>query len=53
MKVFQDMVMDDLLEILASRSNFSKAQIARKMKRRDWFMNAKQAVEYGFADRVE
>ena len=40
------------LNILAERSTMSKAQIKRKWKRKDWWLDAQEAVELGFADRI-
>lgn len=42
----------DLHAILASRSNLSVEEIAERAKRRDWTLNAEQAVELGLADEV-
>jgi ATP-dependent Clp protease protease subunit len=44
---------DRLLSILAERSTLTKEQIKRRWKKTDWFIDAEQAVELGFADRVE
>lgn len=40
------------LDILASRSTMSRAQIARKWKRKDWWLDAEEAVSLGFADEI-
>ena len=45
-------VQDRLLGILAERSTLSKRVIANRWKRRDWWFDADEAVEFGFADRV-
>lgn len=42
----------DLHKILATRSTLTVDEIAERSKRRDWTLNAEQAVEYGFADEV-
>jgi ATP-dependent Clp endopeptidase proteolytic subunit ClpP len=39
-----------LLTILASRSTLSDAQIARRWARKEWWLDASEAVELGFAD---
>ena len=39
-----------LLAILASRSTLSDAQIARRWARKEWWLDASEAVELGFAD---
>jgi ATP-dependent Clp endopeptidase proteolytic subunit ClpP len=44
---------DRLLGIYAERSTLSKLQIARKWKKTDWWLSADEAVQFGFADRVE
>lgn len=53
MRQFQDMLMADLLDILAERSTLSKRQIQTRWKRKDWWLTAQDAVRLGFADRVE
>ena len=42
-----------LLDILAERSKLTKAQIARKWKKTDWWMNAEEALAAGFIDVIE
>jgi len=53
MRVFQDMLIDDILDIMAERSNLSKRQIQTRWRRKDWWMGAEEAVKLGFADRIE
>jgi ATP-dependent protease ClpP protease subunit len=53
MKVFQDMLLSDILDIISERSTLSKRQIQARWKRKDWWLTAEQAVKNGFADRVE
>lgn len=53
MRIFSEMLRDDILDIMAERSTLSKRQIQNKWKRRDWILTAEQAVKLGFADRVE
>ena len=43
-------VHDQLCGILAERSTLSKADIKRRSQDKDWWMDAGQAVEYGFFD---
>ena len=40
------------LDILASRSSLSRQVIARKWKKMDWWLDAVEAVEGGFADEI-
>ena len=40
------------LDLLASRSSMSSAQIARKWKRRDWWLDADESLKLGFVDEV-
>jgi len=41
-----------LLNILAARSTLSMAQISRRWKKTDWWLEAEEAIELGFADGV-
>lgn len=41
-----------LLDILASRSKLTAAEIADRWHRKDWWLTAGEAVQYGFADRI-
>lgn len=41
-----------LLAILAERSTLTAAQIARRWKKTDWWLNAEECVDLGFADGV-
>lgn len=41
-----------LLEILAERSTLTTKQIERRWKRKDWWLNADETLELGFADRI-
>lgn len=52
-KVFTDMLVEDILDILAERSKLSRRQIANRWKRKDWWITGEEAVKLGFADRVE
>lgn len=40
------------LSIYSERSTMTKNQISRKWKRKDWWIDAEEAVELGFADRI-
>jgi ATP-dependent Clp endopeptidase proteolytic subunit ClpP len=44
---------DQTLSILASRSSLSKNQIKNRWKNKDWFLNAQEALNHGFVDRIE
>lgn len=50
---FSKRLQDRLLDILAERSKLTKRQISRKWKRKDWWMSAQEALEFGFVDSVE
>lgn len=50
---FSNMLLADILDILAERSTLSRRQIQNKWSRKDWWMGAAEAVRLGFADRVE
>jgi ATP-dependent Clp endopeptidase proteolytic subunit ClpP len=49
---FTKRLQDRLLDILAERSTLSKAQIARRWKRRDWWLSAQEALDLGFIDEI-
>lgn len=53
MKALGDMLRKRLLGILADRSKLTERQIANRWKRRDWFLDADEALKLGFVDRVE
>lgn len=40
------------LDILAKRSTFTTSQIERKWKKTDWWLDATESCEFGFADKV-
>jgi ATP-dependent Clp endopeptidase proteolytic subunit ClpP len=40
------------LNILASRAKMKKADIAKKWKRKDWWLQADECIRHGFADKV-
>lgn len=43
---------DRLVTILASRSNLSEDEIRTRWERKNWYLNSKEAVELGFADKI-
>ena len=43
---------DRVLKIFVERSNMTKRAIETKWKRKDWWIDAEEAIEKGFADRV-
>lgn len=49
---FVKRLQDDILEVLAERSTMTKQQIARKWKRKDWWLSAREALELGFIDEI-
>jgi ATP-dependent Clp endopeptidase proteolytic subunit ClpP len=49
---FQLMLEERLIAILAERSTLSIEEITQNWARKDWWMDAARAVEYGFADRL-
>jgi ATP-dependent Clp protease protease subunit len=49
---FSKRLQDRLLGILAERSSFSKAQIARRWKKKDWWLDSDECLKHGFVDEV-
>lgn len=49
---FVKKLQDKLLDLLAERSKLSKAQIRNRWKRKNWWLNADEALEYGFVDEI-
>ena len=49
---FVKRLQDRLLDILAERSTMTRTQIARRWKRKDWWLDAGEALRYGFVDEV-
>ena len=45
-------IQDRILDIYASRSNMTKAQIRNKWTRRDWYLSSEEALKAGFIDEV-
>jgi ATP-dependent Clp protease protease subunit len=50
--VFVRRLQDRILDILAERSTMTRQQIARKWKRKDWWLDAPEALKLGFVDEV-
>lgn len=44
---------DRLFAILADRSSLSLRSILRRAKRKDWWLDAEQALEHGFCDEID
>jgi ATP-dependent Clp endopeptidase proteolytic subunit ClpP len=49
---FVKRLQDQCLDILSKRSTLSKAAIAKRWKKTDWWLTPDEAVELGFADEV-
>ncbi len=49
---FVKRLQDRLLGILAARATLTKRQIERRWKRKDWWLDATEALEFGFIDRI-
>jgi ATP-dependent Clp endopeptidase proteolytic subunit ClpP len=49
---FAERIQNRLLDILADRSTLTARQIKRRWTRKDWWMDADEAVSLGFADEV-
>lgn len=47
-----ELMHDRILELFASRSNFTKKQIESRWARRDWWINAQDCIKHGFIDEV-
>ena len=50
---FVKRLQDRLLGILSSRATLTKRQIERKWKRKDWWLDAQEALEFGFIDSIK
>jgi ATP-dependent Clp endopeptidase proteolytic subunit ClpP len=50
---FMGRLQDKCCGILASRSTLSVAQIKRRWKKTDWWLDSEEALRYGFIDRIE
>ena len=49
---FNETLQNDCLRILASRSTLSADDIRNRWKHKDWWLNAQETVDLGFADRI-
>jgi ATP-dependent Clp endopeptidase proteolytic subunit ClpP len=49
---FTERLQDRILDLFASRANVSRDEIKEKWERKDWWMDANEAVTAGFADEV-
>lgn len=49
---FTKRLQEKLLDILSERSNVSRDEIAEKWENHDWWLDAEEMVELGFADEV-
>lgn len=45
-------IQERILDIFASRSKMTKAQIKRRWHRKDWWLDADEALKYGFIDSI-
>lgn len=45
-------VQERILRIFADRSNLSERQVRTKWSRKDWWLDAEQALDLGFADEI-
>ena len=43
---------DQMCGILSERSNLTKAEIKRRSQDKDWWMNAQEALDFGFFDEL-
>jgi len=49
---FSERIQNRLLDILAERSTMSARQIKTRWSRRDWWLDAQESVDIGFADAI-
>lgn len=49
---YHKMIEERMMRIYVSRSKLTEQQIRGKWDRRDWYMLAEEAVEFGFADEI-
>jgi ATP-dependent Clp protease protease subunit len=52
-RAFRDMLLSNILDILAERSTLSRRQIQNRWRRKDWWLTADEALKLGFVDVVE
>lgn len=50
---FAKRLQETLLDILSERSKLTKRQIKAKWKKKDWWLDAKEALEFGFIDTIQ
>lgn len=50
---FAERLQVKLVAILSERSSLTDAQIRRRWKQKDWWLDAAEALELGFVDRIE
>lgn len=50
---FTDRIQNRLLNILAERSTLNQKQIERRWQRKDWWLDAEEALKLGFVDKVK
>lgn len=50
---FQEKIQKIVLKQLAKKSKLSEQDIVKKWKKYDWMMDAKEALKFGFVDRIE
>lgn len=53
LRAFREMLLGDILDILAARSTLSRRALANKWKRKDWWLSANEALKLGLCDVVE
>lgn len=49
---FTQRLQDKIIAILADRSTMTEAEIRESWSRRDWWLDAEEAVTHGFADKI-
>lgn len=49
---WQELLMERIWGVMAERSTMSVQELTDKVHRKDWWLNAEQVVDYGFADRI-
>jgi ATP-dependent Clp protease protease subunit len=52
-QTFSRMLKEDILDILSERSTLTRDEVKDKWSRKDWWITAAEALEYGFVDAVE
>lgn len=49
---FTKRLQSQMLDLLSERATVTRATIARRWKKTDWWLNAEEMVQYGFADEI-